>query len=661
MSNLINKTLLNQFRVDSFIASGGMGAVYKVWDLKRNVPLAMKVLHADFMDDLSAFKYFQREARALQKLAHPNIVPFYGLHQTEDFVFMVQQYINGPSLQRILKKNPEGLPLEESLTYVFALCSALGYAHHNNIVHCDIKPGNVMLDRVGNIYLADFGIARHSDSTTTTIAGAGTPAYMAPEQIKSSVVTSATDIYSLGVLFFELLTGRRPFRGDEAATLNKGDTAGERIRYAHLHIPPPDPRSINPSIPPEAAAIILRCLEKSPGKRYTSTSDLLADLHNLGVSFPQRTQTIPVEVDSMPESMTGTSQEKSFARTSMPVQPEKKAAPILLFVSGAAALALMFCVVLGAALYTYSNQTSLPAITNPAVTEPYSNDNAPTATVLPASGDSTVPSTIAATVTVPPPIATEISFSVNQKDDAELVSIPAGSFTMGSATSDPNFPRYEDFYIGKEGMPWNWDTPLHDVYLDEYLIYKTEVTNAMYQKCDSEKKCASPEQLHSRTRSKYYNDPRFADYPVIFVSYADAQSYCSWANAELPTEAQWEKAARGNDLRLFPWGNNPPNGNLVNFGNDTAKVGSFPKGASQYGVLDMAGNVIEWVFDFIDYYPSSPQENPRVSFSSGNKNVVRGGSFQNTDVLGTFRVVGRLSVAPNLTADTRGFRCVVNP
>jgi serine/threonine-protein kinase len=192
----IGQTLLNQYRVDAFIASGGMGAVYKVWDLKRNVPLAMKVLHSDLAEDPSMFKRFQREANALKKLAHPNIVPFYGLFQTLDFAFLLEHYIDGPSLKNILKQK-QGKPMEvrEALPYLKALCAALGYAHSYRVVHCDVKPGNVLIDHGGIVFLTDFGIARNAESTTTTMGAAGTAAYMAPEQIRGEAVSPATDVF----------------------------------------------------------------------------------------------------------------------------------------------------------------------------------------------------------------------------------------------------------------------------------------------------------------------------------------------------------------------------------------------------------------------------------------------------------------------------------
>ena len=277
MANLIGQTLLKQFRVDSFVASGGMGAVYRVWDLKRNVPLAMKVLHSELAEDPSIFKRFKREANALKKLTHPHIVPFYGLYRTMDFAFLLELFIDGPSLKEIIRqKQKEPFPIEEALVYIKALCAALGYAHTHGVVHCDVKPGNVMIDRGGNIFLTDFGVARHSDSTTTTLGGAGTPAYMPPEQIIGDSVTPATDVYSLGVMLFEMLTGQRPFLGQEAGTDKGGSTLQERIRYAHLHSPPPDPRAINPSIPEPLSKVILKSLSKDNSERFRTTAEFFA-------------------------------------------------------------------------------------------------------------------------------------------------------------------------------------------------------------------------------------------------------------------------------------------------------------------------------------------------------------------------------------------------
>jgi len=275
--NLIGQTFFNQYRVDAFIASGGMGAVYRAWDLKRNAYLALKVLHDDLLEEPSILKRFKREARALERLTHPNIVPFYGFYQTPSFAFLLEAYIDGPSLKDVIRRHGrQPFPEKEALIYLKALCAALGYAHSYGVIHCDLKPGNVMLDNGGNIYLADFGIARHAESTTTTFATVGTAAYMAPEQIRGDPVDAATDVYALGVLLFELLTGRRPFLGDEKGLESSGATAGERVRYAHLTLPAPDPRIFNPQIPAALGMLIQQAMAKEPHARPQGAMDFYA-------------------------------------------------------------------------------------------------------------------------------------------------------------------------------------------------------------------------------------------------------------------------------------------------------------------------------------------------------------------------------------------------
>lgn len=276
MQDLIGKLLLNRFRVDRFVDTGGMSVVYKVWDIERNFPLAMKVLRLDLADDPSILKRFEREARALERLRHPHIVPSYGIHQSGDLVFLLEQFVDGPTLKNILEqKEHKLLPIEEAVIYLKALGTALGYAHANGVVHCDVKPGNVMVDRGGNIFLADFGIARHADSTTTTMGVAGSPAYMAPEQIRGEAVSPATDVYALGIILFEMLSGRRPFSGVGTGSSQSGQTAAERVRLEHLTAKVPDPRSFNPAVPEKLANVVMTALAKAPQQRFQSTTDFL--------------------------------------------------------------------------------------------------------------------------------------------------------------------------------------------------------------------------------------------------------------------------------------------------------------------------------------------------------------------------------------------------
>jgi formylglycine-generating enzyme required for sulfatase activity len=252
---------------------------------------------------------------------------------------------------------------------------------------------------------------------------------------------------------------------------------------------------------------------------------------------------------------------------------------------------------------------------------------------------------------------------VNPVDEAELVFIPAGEFTMGSNESDPYF--------------WGAEAPQHVVILDEFWIYKTEVTNRMYALCQEAKSCPRPAQVHSVITDSYYGNPAYDNYPVIYVTYVDAVSYCSWAGGRLPTEAEWEKAARGTDRRLFPWGDDDPSGDLANICDrlctqgakreaavddgfpGPAPVGSFPAGVSPYGVLDMAGNVWEWVFDWFSpaYYNVSPMENP-LGPAAGVTRGIRGGGWDTPN--SGVRVVVRTSLTPTKSLNGLGFRCVID-
>jgi len=314
----LNQTLLNRYRIDAFIASGGMGAVYRVWDEQRNVSLALKVLHDDLVDDPALVKSFMREARALERLRHPNIVPFYGAKESQDRVFLLAHFINGPTLKRILKATK--FSILDSLTVLKALCAALGFAHRNNVVHCDVKPGNIMVDSGGNLYLTDFGIARHAESTRTTFGGAvGTAYYMAPEQFLEEQVTAATDVYALGVLLFEMLAGKKPFTGAEVGGDTDRTTRRQRIIHAHLKLPTPDPRSINPSIPENLAIVVLKALAKRPQDRYQSTTEFFSMVcEATGIAV----EAVPDRLDLPPEL-----KEDKFIEPGLPDQLENANKP----------------------------------------------------------------------------------------------------------------------------------------------------------------------------------------------------------------------------------------------------------------------------------------------------------------------------------------------
>jgi formylglycine-generating enzyme required for sulfatase activity len=232
------------------------------------------------------------------------------------------------------------------------------------------------------------------------------------------------------------------------------------------------------------------------------------------------------------------------------------------------------------------------------------------------------------------------------KDGMVMVYVPVGEFLMGSTDSDP--------------MTQDDEKPQHTVYLDAFWIDRTEVTNAQYKKCVSAGACRA---------SSYANDSQFNgdNQPVVGMDWNDAQAYCQWAGRQLPTEAQWEKAARGADGRIYPWGNQPAtceyavmddvSGNGCGKGHTAWPVGSKPKGVSPYGALDMAGNVWEWVADWYDdkYYANSPSRNPQGP-SSGQFRVMRGASLDNDPTCA--RAACRYSRTPVDRGNNFGFRCV---
>jgi formylglycine-generating enzyme required for sulfatase activity len=231
------------------------------------------------------------------------------------------------------------------------------------------------------------------------------------------------------------------------------------------------------------------------------------------------------------------------------------------------------------------------------------------------------------------------STMVREKDGMVMFYVPGGTFQMGGAD----------------------EQPVHSVTLDGFWIDQTEVTNAQYARCVAAGMCRSPSPLSSPTRDSYYGDSQYDDYPVIWVSWDDAAPYCLWAGGRLPTEAEWEYAARGPDGHVYPWGNDPPNYALANYGfnvGDTTKVGSYPDGESWVGALDMAGNVWEWVNDWFGSYPSEPQVNP-TGPASREYRVLRGGSWYGSGE--HVRAAGRDYSLPDNRFGGVGFRCVVEP
>ncbi len=240
-------------------------------------------------------------------------------------------------------------------------------------------------------------------------------------------------------------------------------------------------------------------------------------------------------------------------------------------------------------------------------------------------------------------------------DEMALVYIAAGPFLMGAPETDPQAEAAE--------------RPQREIYLDAFWIDQTEVTNGMYAICEFEGGCTPIIADATLTREAYYTDLSFGEYPMVNVTWIQAGQYCAWAGRRLPTEAEWEKAARGDQEGPYPWGTDEPNCERLSFANpgpgrtacsqDTNRVGSFPAGSSPYGALDMAGNVWEWVADWYDgdYYAQMASENP-MGPESGETKVLRGGSFN--DPAKTVRLTHRNNTLPQNSSYFVGFRCALS-
>jgi formylglycine-generating enzyme required for sulfatase activity len=232
-----------------------------------------------------------------------------------------------------------------------------------------------------------------------------------------------------------------------------------------------------------------------------------------------------------------------------------------------------------------------------------------------------------------------------------MVFVPDGEFIMGTSS------EITDMWVQED------EKPQHTVYLDAFWIYQTEVTNAMYEECVADGVCEEPLIKESSTRSEYYGIAQHAEYPVIHTTWENAKTYCEWVGHRLPTEAEWEKAARGIDGRTYPWGEdlNCELANIRGCVYDTTQVGIYLEGASQYSALDMAGNAYEWVADWYDenYYDRSPYMNPPGP-STGFYRVQRGGDFNSHKFGIGIRTSSRSFFNPDNPLLNSGFRCAVS-
>jgi serine/threonine protein kinase len=269
MASLIGRTL-GKYQLTELLGRGGMAEVYKAHHPQLDRYVTIKVLHSYLAEGEDFLARFQREARAVAALRHPHIVQIHDFDVQDGTYYMVMEFIDGGTLQgRMADLAREGayLPLAQVLGILSQVAGALDYAHKKGIIHRDIKPSNILLNTSGEAYLTDFGIARMVSATQFTATGAliGTPTYMSPEQALGEELTGASDIYSLGIILFESLTGKAPFTSD---------TTPLAVIHKHVHEPPPKPSSLRPALAGELEAVVLKTLEKAPEQRFLSAKEL---------------------------------------------------------------------------------------------------------------------------------------------------------------------------------------------------------------------------------------------------------------------------------------------------------------------------------------------------------------------------------------------------
>jgi serine/threonine-protein kinase len=273
---VIGQMLDDRYRIDAKISRSGMATIYKAFDTKENHLVALKIPHMQYESDVAFFSRFQREADIGHILDHPNILKYYDPDPKQTRPYIVMELLEGKTLAQVMN-DVKPFPIEDSLQVAARIADALAHMHEKGVVHRDLKPQNVMICKDGTLRIMDFGIARATDMRRLTFVGfspaMGTPDYMAPEQVKGKRGDVRTDIYSLGAMLYEMVTGALPFEADNPFMVMNARVTGD----------PKAPRSVNPNVPPEVEELILHAMERDPRKRIQTAKEMKAQLEDLSL------------------------------------------------------------------------------------------------------------------------------------------------------------------------------------------------------------------------------------------------------------------------------------------------------------------------------------------------------------------------------------------
>jgi serine/threonine protein kinase/formylglycine-generating enzyme required for sulfatase activity len=589
MPDWIGKTI-GKVQIEKLLARGGMAEVYLGSHLNLQRSVAIKVLHSYIEEDPILIDRFRREARVVAGLRHSNIVQVFDFETTDGHPYIVMEYLRGPTLAaylRHLHQRKKRLSSEQVAGLLKGLTDALDYAHRQGVIHRDIKPGNIMLHSKSDevpldrplasdveAILTDFGLVRVVNTASQTASGflSGTPAYMSPEQARGDQIDQRTDIYSLGVVLYEMLAGRVPFEADNTVT----------ILHMHIHTTPPP----IPGIAARVQAVLDRALAKNPNDRYRTSQEMAIDYYRaIGMPSKVDINREPYPLTPVPFEVPPPTQLEPEVTTQPPPEPAPKLPPrrepepapkpqprleaepplrsqpqiiseprpkseprieqaprparSRLWI-GVGLFSLVCLPILAFGAYRFlSAGTLFPISTQPvgqAVTNTVSGPAPTEASVLPAAD--------------------------------RMVEVTAGTYEVGASVD-----------------PVEYHIPPTTVELNSFWMDQYQTTNAEYQ------------QYREATGAPEPTVPGEADHPVIGVTWEQAQAYCTWMKKRLPKEAEWEAAGRGPNANPYPWGTDPTaEGQALNLPDDgTYAVGTLSFNKSHFGVFDMVGNIWEWV------------------------------------------------------------------
>ena len=621
------RVLRERFQLTRKIGHGGMGSVYAANDLKLKRVVAIKELRREYTQDELLRRRFEREAEAAGGLGtHPHIVTVYDWFDEGETLFIVMEYLAGGTLLDRMSQAPGGR-MEAAFVLEVGRQALLGLdaAHSAGLVHRDIKPGNLLFDGQGTVKLADFGVVRSQrDDSRTALTNAGghpgTLVYMSPEQIDGAELEGRSDVYSLAAVLYECLAGVRYF---ERTGLRRTERA---LMDAICDVPPVPLRDHVPYVSPDIEALLERALAKNVFERPEARQ--MAEEIQAILGAPRLRPSIEVPGEA-PRRSTRPHEPVEAARydphAETRARGQLESTEHLPFPGG---------------------QTQpRPATERVFVRALEERPESSTARVVPR--------------VEPLPATGAPVLERREKDGTQVVRIPAGAFVMGGRVASD-------------------EQPIRQVELDGYTIDRVPVTVGRYRRFLEAIERDGPPVIplirrlfpggkDHRPSAWDTDDYRELcptdDHPVVYVDWFDAYAYAQWVGARLPSEAEWERAARGSqDERTYPWGDEPVDDDRAVFGRKTwgpEPVGARPLGASPEGVLDLAGNVWEWCLDRYDAraYDNLGPRNPllQVSTSPTVKAVKRGGSWTNAP--GSLRVSKRGFELLKTRAANLGFRC----